>query len=70
MTRFKSVLRMVMLMTGSTHSDTVADFEDRKEVLFDYYEANYQVADLYEAWAIWCFARLCVRQVKNVISNF
>ncbi|CAD7937862.1 unnamed protein product [Amoebophrya sp. A25] len=66
MMAFKSVVRVWMLMTGSTHNTNAADIESRKKQLVDYYESNYQLADLYEAWAIWCFSRLCVRQVKNV----
>ncbi|CAD7955184.1 unnamed protein product [Amoebophrya sp. A120] len=66
MMAFKSVVRVWMMMTASTHNNNVADIESRKQQLMDYYESNYQLADLYEAWAIWCFSRLCVRQVKNI----
>ena len=63
----QSVMRMWMLFTGSgSHCVTATSCRRRQEVLLSYYETNYQLADLYEAWAIWCFSRLCVRQVKNV----
>jgi|OM-RGC.v1.029077134 hypothetical protein len=43
-----------------------ASFDARAATLQSYYESNYSLADLYEAWAIWCFCRLCVGKVHNV----
>jgi hypothetical protein len=33
------------------------------------YSSNFEVADLYEAWALWCFGKVCVRYVKLQISK-
>lgn len=33
------------------------------------YEANYEVADLYEAWALFAFSRVCTRFVKTKLRG-
>eukprot|EP00392_Amoebophrya_sp_AT5.2_P001480 g1482.t1 len=52
--------------------DVLGDDESRYQPLHvrerkfsQYYEANFFMADLYVAWALWCFSRLCVGAVRN-----
>ena len=52
-------MRVWMELTGSTHSDDPQEFGRRRAQLAKYYESNYQIADFYEAWAIWCFSLRC-----------
>lgn len=59
-------MRMFMTFTASTHNENLQRYLARQEQLDKYYESNYQIADFYEAWAIWCFSTLCVATVRNV----
>eukprot|EP00397_Hematodinium_sp_SG-2012_P047172 GEMP01053537.1.p1 GENE.GEMP01053537.1~~GEMP01053537.1.p1 ORF type:complete len:392 (+),score=70.93 GEMP01053537.1:50-1225(+) len=61
---FKSVARMWMLMTGTVF-ESYDEFLRMRALEMQFYESNYYVADLYEAWALWCFSRLCVGTVRN-----
>lgn len=66
---FKSVARMWMLTTGTVF-ESIDQYHKMKKIELEFYESNYYVADLYEAWALWCFSRLCVGTVRNkCVSN-
>lgn len=70
---FKSVLRMWKCFmndfnaTGSVFGNLVesnatqANFTEAVLVQTEIYETNYFTADLYEAWALWCFCRLTLK---------
>jgi len=71
---FKSVCRMLQVTindrTGAlalvTDDEGHHTWAGRKEFLSTLYEANFSVADLYEAWALYHFAMLAIK----VISDF
>merc|ERR1712100_923583 len=57
---FSAVARMYDMMCNS-FSDDVArlpTWAERKRVASKFYEAHYQIADLYEAWALFHFGKL------------
>eukprot|EP00930_Biecheleria_cincta_P084639 TRINITY_DN7408_c0_g1_i1.p1 TRINITY_DN7408_c0_g1~~TRINITY_DN7408_c0_g1_i1.p1 ORF type:complete len:400 (-),score=36.10 TRINITY_DN7408_c0_g1_i1:307-1506(-) len=71
---YKSVLRMWGLLTGGgvLHDvpgyDTM-DWNTLKSYTMDAYESNYDTADLYEAWALYLFAMLCLKQVRVSVKK-
>lgn len=52
--------------TSWTHAPRHAmDWNQRQQLELELYAANYQTADLYEAWALYQFARLCLTELKD-----
>eukprot|EP01062_Namystynia_karyoxenos_P070207 TRINITY_DN6559_c0_g1_i1.p2 TRINITY_DN6559_c0_g1~~TRINITY_DN6559_c0_g1_i1.p2 ORF type:complete len:474 (+),score=176.28 TRINITY_DN6559_c0_g1_i1:95-1516(+) len=71
---FKSVIRMWKCFmgdftaTGHIHifeHQLTGDFESNVEIEYELYEANYRLADMYEAWALLCFGRLTMAYLSN-----
>jgi len=74
---FDSVVQLVRLITGEMYSE--AKFEQAVEgtatwtrmahLAHQRDEMNMEVADLYEAWALWCFGRLLIMRVRRKIRS-
>lgn len=76
MMSFKSLVRICRLMTGLGFQKLIAEMgEDNAN--WDHlvtgalatYNSNYELADLYEAWALWCFSSLCVNYLKGAVAT-
>ncbi|CAE7741375.1 unnamed protein product [Symbiodinium sp. CCMP2456] len=70
---FKSVIRMWILFTGCQIGDACgspdSSWETKKTFILDAYDSNYDTADLYEAYALYLFAQLCMSQVTKRTSD-
>eukprot|EP01065_Artemidia_motanka_P045024 TRINITY_DN6516_c0_g1_i5.p1 TRINITY_DN6516_c0_g1~~TRINITY_DN6516_c0_g1_i5.p1 ORF type:complete len:431 (+),score=151.79 TRINITY_DN6516_c0_g1_i5:108-1400(+) len=71
---FKSVIRMwKCFMNDFSHTGSVSIFEHdlggnfstNVEIEMELYESNYRVADMYEAWALYCFGKLTLMFLKE-----
>lgn len=62
---FCALTRILSIMTNafSTEALTLKTFEERAKVTLMFYDAHYLTADLYEAWALYQFARLSLEVV-------
>eukprot|EP00398_MALV-I-01_sp_L67-1_P000990 gene990-342_t len=52
-----------LMVVGSSPTVEMPHFEKRVRALTDIYNSNFTVADLYEAWALYCFATLCISYI-------
>lgn len=60
---------MWMIFTGGFDAALEwPDFDKRVVILQDIYQSNYTVADLYEAWALYAFANLCISYIDLVLN--
>lgn len=65
---FKSMMRMWQVCMNDQHEHALRELDSwnaRTGFLNQMYEANFSVADLYEAWALYHFASLAVEVVKE-----
>merc|ERR1719375_2797701 len=63
---FKSVCRMIQIsMNDASYHHAQHTWVERKEFLSTLYEANFSVADLYEAWALYHFAMLAIKVIQD-----
>lgn len=64
---FSAVTRVWDMMCNSFSDDIarLSRWEDRERVASKFYEAHYQIADLYEAWALFHFGKLALEVVDR-----
>eukprot|EP00929_Paragymnodinium_shiwhaense_P009740 TRINITY_DN11402_c0_g1_i2.p1 TRINITY_DN11402_c0_g1~~TRINITY_DN11402_c0_g1_i2.p1 ORF type:complete len:635 (+),score=124.05 TRINITY_DN11402_c0_g1_i2:82-1986(+) len=55
--------------SGRHQNATETDWESMDELYETMYHANFEMADLYEAWALYCFAQLCFMRVSRQIHK-
>lgn len=64
-----AVVRMWKIMSNFFGESSEDDWNTRRDRALEIYEADYQVADLYEAWALHHFAVLAMRVLRRAFSN-
>jgi len=62
----RSTDRSWMIMTASGRGAHLSpgEYRLRQQDEIAMYESNFEIADLYEAWSLWCFSKLCVAFVQ------
>mmetsp|Transcript_17740 Transcript_17740/g.45645 ORF Transcript_17740/g.45645 Transcript_17740/m.45645 type:complete len:548 (-) Transcript_17740:301-1944(-) len=69
----KSIIRAISLMSGefldSNWDGELTTWFERVQLEMNIYEANYKVAEIYEAWALLVFGRLCAHFVIDLRSD-
>eukprot|EP00928_Gymnodinium_smaydae_P045026 TRINITY_DN30064_c0_g1_i1.p1 TRINITY_DN30064_c0_g1~~TRINITY_DN30064_c0_g1_i1.p1 ORF type:complete len:685 (+),score=134.39 TRINITY_DN30064_c0_g1_i1:79-2133(+) len=72
-----SMVQMLNLLTGHSYVLAKAGSNETALELWDRvaheqttrYSTGLEIADLYEAWALWCFSVLCIQRVRRQIRD-